>query len=194
MQYNAIDRATALPVPDSRLGEKMCLARLMTLSRSAGTRVSGKEILDQALGLPHYDVPEYFLALSKDGADEIVDLSRQDFADGLRKQVYAAEHHRCRHHSGCAWDTSMLRFFTRWSYLLVVIGFEAGRTPVMKTNYLLLKNIEAQRTAGERLQDRSARADREIFSRRSFHSMSRVRSNQRRRSPVCWRSSGDAFP
>jgi non-ribosomal peptide synthetase component E (peptide arylation enzyme) len=63
MQYKAIERATALPVLESRLGEKVCLA-VMT---RAGTRVSGKEILDHlnALGLPRYDTPEYFLALRK---------------------------------------------------------------------------------------------------------------------------------
>jgi acyl-CoA synthetase len=41
----------------------MCLA-VMT---RAGTRVSGKEILDHlnAFGLPRYDTPEYFLALDE---------------------------------------------------------------------------------------------------------------------------------
>jgi hypothetical protein len=33
--------------------------------------------------------------------------------------------------------------FTGWSDPLVVIGFEAGGTPVVKANYLLLKNIGA---------------------------------------------------
>jgi len=63
MQHEAIERAAALPVADSRLGEKVCLA-VMT---RAGKRVSGEEILDHldALGLPRYDMPEYFLALDE---------------------------------------------------------------------------------------------------------------------------------
>ena len=161
---------------------------------AAGTRVSGKEILDQPsachimtrrnISLPSAKMARMkswtcrgrilqtayaskFTQQSTTGVDIILD------ARGIR---------RC------------CNSFTGWSDPLVVIGFEAGGTPVVKANYLLLKNIGAQRTAGERLQDRSARAGKEIFLRRSFHSMSRVGSNQRRRSPVRWRSSGDAFP
>jgi hypothetical protein len=127
--------------------------------------------------LPHYDTPEYFLALSKDGADEIVDLSRA----GFLQTAYASKFtQQSTTGVDIILDARGIRrccdSFTGWSDPLVVIGFEAGGTPVVKANYLLLKNIGAQRTAGERLQDRSARAGKEIFSRRSFHSMNRVGS------------------
>ena len=98
-----------------------------------------KSSILNALGLPRYDTPEYFLALRKDGADEIVDLSRQDL-----RTAYASKFtQQSTKDVDIILDArGILRCcdsLTTWSDPLVVIGFEAGGTPVVKANYLLLK-------------------------------------------------------
>ncbi len=59
--HGAIQRAAAVPVPDPRLGEKVCLAVMFR----PGERASCDEVLQHlaASGLSKYDMPEYFLAL-----------------------------------------------------------------------------------------------------------------------------------
>ncbi|MFC0388510.1 class I adenylate-forming enzyme family protein [Muricoccus vinaceus] len=61
MQHPAVLRAVALPVPDERLGEKVCLA----VQLRPGMAAEAEEILLHldAAGLSKYDQPEYFLAL-----------------------------------------------------------------------------------------------------------------------------------
>jgi acyl-CoA synthetase len=61
MQHNAIERAAAIPVADTRLGEKICLAVMFRAGRSA----SAAQILDHlgAAGLTRYEMPEFFLEL-----------------------------------------------------------------------------------------------------------------------------------
>ncbi|WP_431281296.1 class I adenylate-forming enzyme family protein [Humitalea sp. 24SJ18S-53] len=61
MQHPAIARAAALPVPDPRLGEKVCLA-VMFRPGAVPTVAEILKHLDDA-GLSRYDMPEYFLAL-----------------------------------------------------------------------------------------------------------------------------------
>lgn len=58
LQHPAIKRAAAFPVPDERLGEKMCLA--IIAGQNAPTAA---ELLDHlaAKGVSPYDMPEYFL-------------------------------------------------------------------------------------------------------------------------------------
>jgi acyl-CoA synthetase (AMP-forming)/AMP-acid ligase II len=61
MQHPAVARAAALPVPDHRLGEKVCLA----VEFRPGHAVDPLELLaylDKA-GLSRYDMPEHFLKL-----------------------------------------------------------------------------------------------------------------------------------
>jgi acyl-CoA synthetase len=63
MQHPEVARAAALPVPDQRLGEKVCLAVMLR----TGATVSPDEImahLDRS-GLSRYDMPEYFLKLDE---------------------------------------------------------------------------------------------------------------------------------
>jgi len=60
MQHPGVARAAALPVPDPRLGEKVCLAVMLR----PGHAPTAEEILlhlDEA-GLSKYDMPEYFIA------------------------------------------------------------------------------------------------------------------------------------
>jgi acyl-CoA synthetase len=63
LQHDAVARAAVLPVPDARLGEKVCLA---VMWRSGG-RVTPDELLAHldASGLSRYDMPEYVLELDE---------------------------------------------------------------------------------------------------------------------------------
>jgi acyl-CoA synthetase (AMP-forming)/AMP-acid ligase II len=63
MQHEAVERAAALPVADTRLGEKVCLAVMLR----AGRHVSAAQLLEHldASGLSRYDMPEYFLQLDE---------------------------------------------------------------------------------------------------------------------------------
>ena len=62
MQHPAIARAAALPVPDDRLGERVCLA-VMPRSGQSVTPEDMLAHLDQA-GLSRYDMPEYWLEVA----------------------------------------------------------------------------------------------------------------------------------
>jgi acyl-CoA synthetase (AMP-forming)/AMP-acid ligase II len=62
-RHDAIKRVVAVPVPDGRLGEKVCLAVMLHPGRIA----SADEILKHldAAGLSRYDMPEYFLEVEE---------------------------------------------------------------------------------------------------------------------------------
>jgi acyl-CoA synthetase len=63
LRHPDIDKAAAFPVADARLGERVCLAIVMRSGREVPTDV----LLDHldALGLSHYDMPEYILFLDE---------------------------------------------------------------------------------------------------------------------------------
>lgn len=63
MQHPGVARAAALPVPDRRLGEKVCLAVMLR----PGSVVTPDEMLAHLdrCGLSRYDMPEYFLRLDE---------------------------------------------------------------------------------------------------------------------------------
>jgi acyl-CoA synthetase (AMP-forming)/AMP-acid ligase II len=61
MQHPAVARAAALPVPDQRLGEKVCLAVVLRPGHSV-TPEALLAHLDRS-GLSRYDMPEYYLVL-----------------------------------------------------------------------------------------------------------------------------------
>ena len=104
------------------------------LARAMGARVLG--------GISR---PERAAAVRAAGADAIIDLSRADLRDSLREQVYAETDGRGADiiidPLGGDIFTAAIRSLA-WCGRLVVIGFAAGGIPTMKTNYLLLKNIE----------------------------------------------------
>jgi NADPH2:quinone reductase len=79
------------------------------------------------------------------GADAVVDLSRPNLRDSLREQVLAVTQGRgvdiVLDPLGGDVFSAALRALA-WRGRLVVIGFAAGAIPTMRTNYLLLKNIE----------------------------------------------------
>lgn len=81
MQHGAVARAAALPVPDKRLGEKVCLAVMLR----PGQRVAGHELLsflDQA-GLSRYDMPEYFIELEEIPLTASGKIFKRDLAEQL---------------------------------------------------------------------------------------------------------------
>lgn len=89
--------------------------------------------------------PERAAAALAAGADTVIDLSQPNLRDTLREQVYAATDGRgadiVLDPLGGEIFGAALRALA-WSGRLVVIGFAAGAIPTLKTNYLLLKNIE----------------------------------------------------
>src|SRR5437763_7562270 len=79
------------------------------------------------------------------GADAVIDLSRADLRDSLREQVYAETAGRGADIiidplGGQVFDAAIRAL--AWCGRLVVIGFAAGAIASLRTNYLLLKNIE----------------------------------------------------
>ena len=79
------------------------------------------------------------------GAHALIDLSVPDLREELRRQVYEANGGRGADVildplGGDVFDAALRAL--AWRGRLVVIGFAAGRIPVIKANYLLLKNIE----------------------------------------------------
>jgi NADPH2:quinone reductase len=79
------------------------------------------------------------------GAEAIIDLSRPNLRDSLREQVFALTDGRGADviidPLGGEVFAAAIRALA-WCGRLVVIGFAAGGIPTLKTNYLLLKNIE----------------------------------------------------
>lgn len=89
--------------------------------------------------------PDRFPTAAAAGADGMVDLSAPDLRDDLRRQVFAGN-------EGAGVDVVIdplggdpfdgaIRALA-WRGRHVVIGFAAGRIPVLRANYPLLKNIE----------------------------------------------------
>jgi len=89
--------------------------------------------------------PERGAVVRAAGAHAVIDLSLENLRDRLREQVYAATNGRgadiILDPLGGAVFSAALRALA-WCGRLVVIGFAAGNIPTLKTNYLLLKNIE----------------------------------------------------
>lgn len=61
LKHAAVLKAAAYPVPDQRLGERVCLA----IIPRDGTRVDPDQLLEHlnAAGLSKYDMPEYFVSM-----------------------------------------------------------------------------------------------------------------------------------
>jgi NADPH:quinone reductase len=79
------------------------------------------------------------------GADAVIDLSKENLRDALREQVFQNNNGNgvdivLDPVGGDAFDAALRAL--AWRGRLVVIGFAAGRIPDVKTNYLLVKNIE----------------------------------------------------
>jgi NADPH:quinone reductase len=89
--------------------------------------------------------PEKAAAMRAAGVDAVIDLSRENLRDRLREQVWAVTEGRGADVildplGGDVFDAALRAL--AWCGRLVVIGFAAGRIPSVRTNYLLVKNIE----------------------------------------------------
>ena len=89
--------------------------------------------------------PEREASVRAAGADSVIDLSATDLRDNLRAQVYAVTEERgvdiiLDPLGGTIFEAAVRAL--AWCGRLVVIGFAAGAIPTIRTNYLLLKNIE----------------------------------------------------
>jgi len=89
--------------------------------------------------------PEREASVRAAGADSVIDLSATDLRDSLRAQVYAVTEERgvdiiLDPLGGTIFEAAVRAL--AWRGRLVVIGFAAGAIPTIRTNYLLLKNIE----------------------------------------------------
>ena len=78
------------------------------------------------------------------GAEAVIDLNVPDLREDLRRQVYATNQGQGADVildplGGDIFDAALRAL--AWRGRMVVIGFAAGRIPVIKANYLLLKNI-----------------------------------------------------
>ena len=92
-------------------------------------------------------------AFGKQAPTTPVDLSVANLRDSLREQVHAVNQGRgvdvvIDALGGDVFDAAVRAL--AWRGRLVVIGFAAGRIATLKTNYLLLKNIE---TSGLQISD-----------------------------------------
>jgi NADPH2:quinone reductase len=106
----------------------------MQLARAMGARV-----------LAGISRPERAAAARAAGADAVIDLSRDNLRDTLREQVYAETEGRGADIvidplGGPIFEAAVRA--VAWCGRLVVIGFAAGGIPALRTNYLLVKNIE----------------------------------------------------
>lgn len=115
------------------------------------------------------------------GADHIIDLSVENLRDGLRDQVHAVTDGRgadiCIDPlGGDPFDAAMRAL--AWCGRMVVVGFAAGRIPVIKANYLLVKNIAVSGLQWsdyrDRTPERMAEAQAEIFRQ---HTEGRLSAN-----------------
>lgn len=63
LRHGAVDKAAAIPVPDARLGEKVCLVVVVR----NGEQVTAAELLSHldAAGLSRYDMPEYLVEVAE---------------------------------------------------------------------------------------------------------------------------------
>jgi acyl-CoA synthetase len=82
MQHPAVARAAALPVPDPRLGEKVCLAVMLR----PGKALTANELLQHLdeSGLSRYDMPECFLELKEIPLTASGKILKRELAEDLK--------------------------------------------------------------------------------------------------------------
>lgn len=79
------------------------------------------------------------------GADAVVNLASDDLRETLRREVFALTEGRGADVvidmlGGDAFDAAVRA--VAWRGRMVIVGFAAGRIPMLKVNYLMLKNME----------------------------------------------------
>jgi NADPH:quinone reductase len=109
--------------------------------------------------------------VQKTGADAVIDLGGADLRDTLRERVHQLTDGYGTDividPVGGAANAAALRAMA-WRGRMVIIGFAAGEIPTIKTNYLLVKNIEVSGLQWSDYRDRTpewvAQVQQEIFA------------------------------
>lgn len=98
LTHPAVLKAAAYPVPDARLGERVCLA---IIARD-GTRVDAETLLAHlhATGLSKYDMPEYFIALDAFPLTASGKILKRELVEWTRAGRIAPEPVRWTHATG----------------------------------------------------------------------------------------------
>lgn len=135
--------------------------------------------------------PDKFQAARAAGADAMIDLSVPNLKDSLREQVLAATG---GHGADVVIDMLGGDIFdaairaVAWRGRVVVVGFAAGRIPTLKTNYLLLKNIEV---SGLQISDYRKRMP--VLMSRCFGEIFKLVAEGRIKPPSCETLALEAF-
>ncbi|MCK9908818.1 acyl--CoA ligase [Microbacteriaceae bacterium K1510] len=79
--HNAIQRVAAVPVPDQRLGERVCLAVMVRPGMSIDPQDVLKHLDD--VGLSKYDMPEFFLRVDEIPLTASGKVRKRDVADWI---------------------------------------------------------------------------------------------------------------
>ena len=79
--HDAVHRVAAVPVPDQRLGERVCLAVMLRPGKS----VEGQDILriSTMSGLSKYDMPEFFLRVDEIPLTASGKIRKRDVVDWI---------------------------------------------------------------------------------------------------------------
>ncbi|WP_454689730.1 class I adenylate-forming enzyme family protein [Achromobacter aloeverae] len=88
-RHPAIARSAAFPVPDDRLGEKVCLAVIF----APGTALDARQVLRHLheAGLSKYDMPEYFIAMEAFPLTPSGKILKRDLVEWLKAGRIAPE-------------------------------------------------------------------------------------------------------
>jgi acyl-CoA synthetase (AMP-forming)/AMP-acid ligase II len=79
--HNAIQRVAAVPVPDQRLGERVCLAVMFRPGKAASAEDILKHLHDA--GLSKYDMPEFFLQIEELPLTPSGKMRKRDIVDWI---------------------------------------------------------------------------------------------------------------
>jgi NADPH2:quinone reductase len=132
--------------------------------------------------------PAEAAAIRAAGADAVINLGAADLRDALRAQVHAATGGHGADIvldpvGGDVFDASLRAL--AWRGRIVVIGFAAGRIAELRTNYLLVKNIEASGLQWSDYRERDPawvrRVQDELFA---LHAAGRIRPQLARTFPL----------
>jgi acyl-CoA synthetase (AMP-forming)/AMP-acid ligase II len=79
--HDAVERAAAVPVPDARLGERVCLAVMVRPGKSVEPEDILKHLDD--VGLSKYDMPEFFLRVDEIPLTASGKMRKRDVVDWI---------------------------------------------------------------------------------------------------------------
>jgi NADPH2:quinone reductase len=121
--------------------------RVLVLGASGGVGLAAVQLVKALGGTALAGISNLHKAdlVQQAGADAIVDLGRSNLRESLREQVMAATE---GHGADVIIDPLGDEIFeaairaAAWCGRVVVIGFAAGGIPSLRTNYLLVKNID----------------------------------------------------